>query len=77
MQAAIIFVELYPDVTLLAGLALACLAVSVAAGLADTGRSRRTNLDRVGFMPWRTLSIICLFVAASLAYLAWKDWMGG
>lgn len=71
------FLEIYPDVVFLAALAIFCLALSIASGVAESRRSRRDNLDRVGFMPWRTLSIISLFAAAALAYLAYKDWMGG
>lgn len=77
MKALTEFVEVYVDVVILAGLAIACLGLSITSGFAEARRSRRDNLDRVGFMPWRTLSILSLFAAAALAYLAYKDWMSG
>lgn len=38
--------------------------------LADRRRMKRTNLDRVGFMPWTSISVLALVIAAFAASLA-------
>ncbi|HWH18309.1 MAG TPA: hypothetical protein VNT77_08265 [Allosphingosinicella sp.] len=48
------------------------LLVAVAAGLAEWRRSRRRRLDRVGWVPWTAVQIICFFAAAIFAILAMK-----
>ncbi|MBY0583696.1 MAG: hypothetical protein K2P68_12370 [Sphingomonas sp.] len=44
--------------------------VAVGSGLADRRRMRRTDLDRVGMIDWRTLQLVAiavLLIGASLA----------
>lgn len=44
--------------------------VAVGSGLADRSRMRRTDLDRVGMIDWRTLQLVAiavLLIGASLA----------
>ena len=48
----------------------ACVAVAVASGLADWRRSRRSDPDRVGFMPWPTIQFVAMFAAVIVAALA-------
>lgn len=45
-------------------------AMAVGSGLADRRRMRRTDLDRVGMIDWRTLQLVAiavLLIGASLA----------
>jgi hypothetical protein len=45
-------------------------SVAVFATGAEWLRNRRKRLDRVGWMPWQTLSVIAFFAALGLAALA-------
>lgn len=45
-------------------------ALAVAAGLADSARNRRKNLDRVSLMPWQLISVLAFFAAVGLAAAA-------
>lgn len=51
------------------------LAVAVVAWLGDARRTRRTSPDAVGFMPWTTIFLIAMFVAAVAGVFALKDWL--
>jgi hypothetical protein len=44
--------------------------LAVAATVAEYARNRRRNLDRVGFMPWQLISVLAIFLAIGLAFLA-------
>jgi hypothetical protein len=58
-----------------AGLWGGCAAAIALAGvsmLAERRRDRRTNPDRVGFMPWTLILIFSILSAAVLAALALK-----
>ena len=49
----------------------AAVLVAVWSGIADHRRVRRDDLDRVGFVDWRTVQIAALagaIIAASLAF---------
>jgi hypothetical protein len=48
------------------------LALAVAAGIAESRRSRRRNLDRTGWVPWRAVQAASFFAALALAILALK-----
>ncbi len=52
-------------------IAASALVVALACGLADWRRSRRRNLDAVGWVPWTFIQIIAIIVvlAASAAAL--------
>lgn len=55
-----------------AGAGAATLTTIVAA-LADWRRTRRNNLDRVGWMPWQLISVMAFFLAVALAALAMRS----
>jgi hypothetical protein len=46
--------------------------VSFAASFAEWRRTRRRNLDRVGWVPWNAIQIFAWFATAILAILALK-----
>ncbi|AKM10164.1 hypothetical protein [Croceicoccus naphthovorans] len=56
----------------IAGLALA-LAVLAFAG--DWRRFRRAHADRVGCMPWTSLFLLALFIAAVAGFFAFRAWV--
>lgn len=45
-------------------------AVALAAGAAEWARTRRRNLDNVGWVPWQLISVLAFFLAIGLAALA-------
>ncbi|MDQ8757277.1 hypothetical protein RCO27_13685 [Sphingosinicella sp. LHD-64] len=46
------------------------IGIVLVAGLADWKRSRRTDLDDSGWMPWRGIQIVAIFAAIAFAILA-------
>ena len=50
----------------------AAAALAVLAGVADWARNRRRHLDRVGWVPWQLISVLCFFAALGLLILAVK-----
>ena len=46
------------------------VAVAVLAGVADWCRSRRANLDAVGWVDWRSFQMFALIAAAGCAIIA-------
>ena len=48
----------------------AAVAVAVIAGVADWRRSRRTDLDATGWVPWRGIQMVGIFAAIAFAILA-------
>jgi hypothetical protein len=48
------------------------MLLAIAAGVADHRRTRRRNLDRVGWAPWSFLQIAAGFAAVVAAALALK-----
>lgn len=53
------------------------LALAVIAWVGDRRRMRRTNLDRVGLMPWTGLFFWALLAGVLLLGLAGKAWLAG
>ncbi len=53
-------------------LALVMSAVAGTAALADARRMRRSDFDRVGFMPWTGISMMAVMVAVFAAAFALK-----
>lgn len=49
---------------------VACAVAAVASGLAHARRHRRTDPDRVGFMPWQTVQFAAMMGALILASVA-------
>lgn len=50
-----------------------CAAVAALAWLGDHRRSRRTELDRVGIMPWQTLFFWAFMLTIILSAAALQD----
>lgn len=50
----------------------AALAVVVLAGVADALRSRRRDLDRTGWVPWRGIQVAGFFAVLLFSILAFK-----
>lgn len=47
-------------------------AMAVAAGVAERRRSRRRDIDKVGWVPWTLVQVIALALAALMAAYAIK-----
>jgi uncharacterized membrane protein len=56
----------------LAGAAGVAAVLAIAAGVAESRRIRRHDLDRTGWVPWRGIQVAALFATVLLAILAWK-----
>lgn len=50
----------------------AALALVVLAGVADARRSRRRELDRIGWVPWRGLQVAGFFAILLFTILAFR-----
>jgi hypothetical protein len=50
--------------------AAACVFVAVGSGLAERGRRRRRDMDRVGWVPWVGIQVAAMLGAVILASLA-------
>lgn len=50
----------------------AALAVAVLAGIAESRRHRRRDLDNTGWVPWRGIQASALFAVLGLTILALK-----
>lgn len=48
------------------------VVIAIVAALADVRRSRRKNVDQVGFMPWPMILMLSLLLAAVAIGLAIK-----
>lgn len=53
-------------------LAIAMSALAGTAAIADARRMKRSNFDRVGFMPWSAILMLSLTIAAFSAAFALK-----
>ena len=56
----------------LCGGAGAAALLAIVAGLAESRRGRRRDLDRTGWMPWRGIQVAAFFATLLSAILAWK-----
>lgn len=54
------------------GAAGAAAVLAITAGIAESRRTRRPDLDRTGWIPWRGLQVAAFFAVLLLAILAWK-----
>jgi hypothetical protein len=52
-------------------------AIAVLAWVGDRRRMKRTDLDRVGFMPWTSVFFFALMAAVLLLGVAGKDMFRG
>ncbi|WP_343520045.1 hypothetical protein [Sphingomonas sp.] len=50
----------------------AFVAVAAGSGLADWRRTKRRDLDRVGWMPWTLIQVLAMLAAVVTAALAIK-----
>jgi len=50
----------------------AAFALAVAAGIAESRRNKRRDLDRTGWVPWRGIQVVAFFAVLALAILALK-----
>ena len=50
----------------------AALALVVLAGIAEARRSRRRELDAIGWVPWRGIQAAAFFAVLLFAILAWR-----
>lgn len=57
---------------LLSGAAGAAAMLALIAGVAESRRQRRRDLDRTGWVPWRGLQVAAFFAVLLFAILAWK-----
>jgi hypothetical protein len=54
------------------GAAGAAAVLTIAAGIGESRRIRRHDLDRTGWVPWRGIQVAAFFAVVLLAILAWK-----
>ncbi len=71
------FLRFASDATIVALCAAGLLVVSCLASLGEYRRARRKQVDRVGWMPWRDISIITLFAGLVLLGFAIIGWLKG
>ena len=53
-------------------LAAGAITLAIVAGYADRRRARRTDPDRVGFMPWTLITVMAVLAALVLTAFALK-----
>ena len=51
--------------------------IGIAGWLGERRRRRRPAIDEVGWMPWTTLSVLCLFGGTVLLAIAAAGWIAG
>jgi hypothetical protein len=69
------FIRFASDATIAALWAGALLTLSLIAMLGDLRRRRRTDIDAVGWVPWRDLSALTAFAGLVLLAMAVSGWM--
>jgi hypothetical protein len=52
--------------------AAALLALAAGAAVAEHRRTRRRDLDKVGWMPWNAIQVLAFFAAVGAAVLAMR-----
>jgi DMSO reductase anchor subunit len=60
------------NITTFWGASIGALIIAAVASFADRRRSKRKNLDKVGFMPWPLIMILAMLTSAVFAAYALK-----
>lgn len=68
---------MHDSIPTLAIAGLACAVLAALAWVMDRRRIRRSNLDRVGFMPWTPIFFWALLAAVLLLGLSGRAWIAG
>jgi hypothetical protein len=71
------FIRFASDATIAGLWGGALLLVSLLAWLGDWRRRRRTDINAVGWVPWRDLSALAAFGGMVLLAMAASGWMKG
>lgn len=53
------------------------LVLAAISSVAERGRLRRKNMDRVGFMPWTSVFFFCFLAGIMLLGLGGRGWLSG
>jgi hypothetical protein len=71
------FLVFASDAQIAAAWGAALLAVAMAASLAERRRIRRARIDRVGWVPWTGIFLVCAVVGIVLMALSAKGLFAG
>lgn len=71
------FLRFASDATIVALWGAGLLAFSGLALLGERRRAKRAQVDRVGWVPWRDLSVVALFAGVVLLCFAGIGWLKG
>ncbi len=65
-------IEIWDSLGIWGRIAIGAVLVVIVASLADRRREKRTDIDRVGFMPWTFIMVMAVLTAVVSASLAIK-----
>ena len=71
------FITFASDATLVGLWGGAFLLLAALAMVADRRRSRRKDIDRVGYVPWTVVFVCSAFIGYGLLLTAVKGWLAG
>ena len=64
--------QVFDSFSLWGELAAAAVVIAVAASVAEHRRDNRADIDKVGFMPWTTITMLAILTALISGALAFK-----